>query len=131
VAGHAHEPAGGGEARLDWTLLVAVCAHKMPEGLALGALLLGGGVGRARAVAAVAAVETTTLAGGLVGVVALREASPVWVAAVLAHAGGGFLYLAAHALLGELLKHGKTIVLGGFAAGVALIGLLEVVVRML
>jgi len=36
---------------------------------------------------------------------------------VVAHVGGGFLYLAAHAVLGEIFKHHKALVLGNFATG--------------
>jgi len=128
AAGHeAH--AGGGP--LDLSVLVAVCVHKMPEGLALGALLLGAGFARARVIAWVAAVESTTLIGSALGLWGLRHVSEWWMLAVLAHAGGGFVYLAAHAVFGELLEHGKAVVLGGFIAGVAVIGVLNLLVRAL
>ena len=52
-----------------------------------------------------------------------------WLWAVLAHVGGGFIYLATHAVLGELVKHGKAPVLTSFVVGVALIGLLNLLVR--
>jgi len=128
AAGHR---AHGGAGPLDWSVLVAVCVHKVPEGLALGALLLGAGFPRARVLVWVAAVEATTLLGAVLGLWGLRHVNEWWIAAVLAHAGGGFLYLAAHAVLGELLKHGKTMVLGGFAAGVALIAALNLLLRLL
>jgi len=44
---------------------------------------------------------------------------------------GGFLYLAAHAVLGEILKHRKKLVLISFTAGLALIVLLNFSLRML
>ncbi len=118
-----HEARGGA----DLPVLLAVCVHKLPEGLALGALLLGAGFARAKAVVWVAAVEATTVAGGVAGVIWLRGATPFWLDAVLAHAGGGFVFLAAHAVLGEMLKHGRTIVLANFAAGVALLAALRLV----
>ena len=40
----------------------------------------------------------------------------------VAHAGGGFLFLATHAVIGEILKHHKTIVLVNFIAGFSVIG---------
>ena len=49
----------------------------------------------------------------------------------MAHIGGGFFYLAAHAVLGEMLKHGKKLVLTSFLAGVALIALLNIDLRLL
>ena len=134
AAGHeagGHPHGQGMAARLDLSLLLAVCVHKVPEGLALGALLLGAGFPRAKAVTWVAAVEATTLLGGLLGVLFLHDISTFWLAAVLAHAGGGFLFLAAHAVFGELVKHGKAIVLGSFVVGITLIGILNLAVRLL
>jgi hypothetical protein len=49
---------------------------------------------------------------------------------VLAHAGGGFIFLATHAVLGELLKHAKSVVITNFVVGVAMIAALNVAVRM-
>lgn len=122
-----HEAIG----RLDLSVLLAVCIHKVPEGLALGALLLGAGFSRVRVITWVAAVESTTILGSLLGLWGLRHVNEWWIAAILAHAGGGFVYLAVHAMLGELLKHGKAVVLGGFAAGLALIALTNLLVRAL
>jgi zinc transporter ZupT len=73
-------------------------------------------------VAWVAAVEATTLVGGALGVLFLNRIPDFWLSAVLAHAGGGFLFLATHAVLGELVKHGKRLVLVNFAVGVVVIG---------
>jgi zinc transporter, ZIP family len=130
VAGHEASGHTMG-ARLDLSLLLAVCVHKVPEGLALGALLVGAGFARAKVMAWVVSVEATTLLGGVLGVFFLRDMSLFWLSAVLAHAGGGFLFLAAHAVLGELVKHGKTLVLASFIVGIALIGILNLVVRAL
>lgn len=82
-------------------LLVAVSLHKLPEGLALAALLLGGGFGRARAFALTAGIESATLLGGAVGVTLFANAPEAIPAALMAHTGGGFLYLAAQALRAE------------------------------
>lgn len=119
-----HEAHGGTDA----SILLAICVHKIPEGLALGALLLGAGYRRVPAIAWVAAVESTTILGGVAGILWLRQATPFWLDAVLAHAGGGFIFLAAHAVLGELVKHGKAIVLTNFAVGVLVIAVLNLVV---
>jgi len=113
-----------------WSLFLALCIHKVPEGLALGSLLIGAGFQRAPALAWVAAVEATTLLGGAIGFFFLANASLFWLGLIMAHVGGGFLYLAAHAILGEMVKHGKTIVLTSFSAGVALIGILNICLRM-
>ncbi|MDE3068841.1 MAG: ZIP family metal transporter [Verrucomicrobiota bacterium] len=107
------------------SITFAICVHKFPEGLALGALLLGGGVERLRMLGLVAAVEAMTIAGGLLGWFLLGNVPHSWLALtlalMLANACGGFLYLAVHAVLGEIFKHHKALVLGNFAAGFGVI----------
>ena len=114
-----------------WSLFSALCIHKVPEGLALGSLLIGAGFHRSAALGWVAAVEATTLLGGVIGYFFLTNISIFWLGLIMAHVGGGFFYLATHAVLGEMLKHGKKIVLTSFAAGIALIAALNVALRML
>src|SRR6266536_6706614 len=114
-----------------WSLFCALCIHKIPEGLALGSLLIGAGLAKGRALGWVAAVEATTLVGGAIGFFALANTSTLWLGLFMANVGGGFLYLAGHAVLGEMLKHGKELVLTSFSLGVALIGILNVCLRML
>ena len=114
---------------LDFSLVIAICVHKVPEGLALGALLLGAGLKRSGVITRVAAVEATTLLGGVLGWLFLRQISPAWLDAVVAHVGGGFLFLATHAVLGEILRHHKALVLTNFAAGFCSIGILGVLLR--
>ena len=132
AAGHeaeaAHAPGGH---VLNFSLVMAVCVHKVPEGLALGALLLGAGFSRAQTLARVAAVESTTLLGGVLGLVFLPHISAFWLDAVVAHVGGGFLYLAIHAVLGEILKHHKALVLTNFFLGLGLIATLTLLLRLL
>jgi zinc transporter ZupT len=114
--------AGNEEARpVSLSISVAICVHKFPEGLALAALLIGGGFARKKTMWLVAAVEFTTVLGGLLGWFALKNASSFWLALALANAGGGFFYLAIHAVIGEIMKHHKGLVLANFAAGFALI----------
>jgi zinc transporter ZupT len=112
-----------------WSLFSALCIHKVPEGLALGSLLIGAGFQRARALGWVAAVEATTLLGGVIGIFFLAKASTFWLGLIMAHVGGGFFYLAAHAVLGEMLKHGKKLVLLSFLAGFVLIAVLNIGLR--
>src|SRR6267143_217928 len=114
-----------------WSLFSALCIHKIPEGLALGSLLIGAGLQRARALGWVAGVEATTLLGGAIGFFFLANTSTFWLGLFMANVGGGFLYLAAHALPGEMLKHGKGLVLTSFSLGVALIAVLNICLRML
>src|SRR4051794_4224541 len=114
-----------------WSLFAALCVHKVPEGLALGSLLIGAGLQRTTAIGWVAAVEATTLLGGVIGYFFLTNISALWLALIMAHVGGGFIYLATHAVMGEMLKHGKKLVLTSFALGVALIAVLNIALRLL
>jgi len=114
-----------------WSLFPALCIHKVPEGLALGSLLIGAGLQRAAAIGWVAAVEATTLLGGVIGYFFLANISILWLGLIMAHVGGGFIYLATHAVVGEMLRHGKKLVLTSFALGVALIAVLNVGLRLL
>ena len=112
-----------------WSLFFALCIHKVPEGLALGSLLIGAGLRRSTALGWVAAVEATTLLGGVIGMLWLGKVSTFWVGLIMAHVGGGFLYLATHAVIGEMLKHDKKLVLTNFSIGVALIAMLNIALR--
>src|SRR5881409_913096 len=114
-----------------WSLFSALCIHKVPEGLALGSLLIGAGLHRSAALGWVTAVEATTLLGGVIGYFFLANISTFWLGLIMAHVGGGFIYLAVHAVLGEMLKHGKKLVLTSFSVGVALIALLNIGLRVL
>ena len=114
-----------------WSLFSALCIHKVPEGLALGSLLIGAGLQRATAVGWVAAVEATTLLGGVIGYFFVTNISILWLGLIMAHVGGGFIYLATHAVIGEMLKHGKKLVLTSFTLGVALIAVLNLGLRLL
>jgi zinc transporter ZupT len=105
------------------SVVFAVCVHKIPEGLALGALLLGAGLHRTGVILRVMAVESATILGGLIGFLILKDVSLSWIDAALAHTGGGFLFLAAHAVLGEIWRHHKALVLLNFGAGFCAIGL--------
>lgn len=132
AAGHEAETshAHGGRV-LDLSLILAVCIHKVPEGLALGALLLGAGFNRTQTLIRVAAVESTTLLGAVLGWAFLHEAPAVWLNAAVAHVGGGFLFLAVHAVLGEILKHHKALVLTNFFLGFGAIAALSLLLRLL
>src|SRR6266849_7640333 len=72
-----------------WSLFSALCIHKVPEGLALGSLLIGAGLYRSPARAWVAAVESTTLLGGVIGYFFLTKVSTFWLGLIMAHVGGG------------------------------------------
>lgn len=114
----------GMSAGLDSSMLLAICVHKVPEGMALCALLLAAGFRNRVALMWVAVVEATTLIGGAIGLWILPRVSGLWVHLLLAHVGGGFIFLALHAVFGELLRHGRKQVLLHFFIGMALIAVL-------
>ena len=116
---------------MDASLLLAICIHKVPEGLALCALLLAAGFSRTIALGWVAAVEATTLVGGAIGLWVAPQVSDIWLDLLLVHVGGGFIFLAIHAVFGELVKHGRQVVLSSFTAGMLLIMALHLVLHFL
>ena len=131
AAGHqAHAANATGGRVLDFSLVLAICVHKIPEGLALGALLLGAGLRRSGVLVRVALVEGTTVLGGLLGWLVLQRVGAAWLDAVVAHVGGGFVFLATHAVLGEILKHHKVLVLSNFGLGFGVIGVLALLLRL-
>ena len=83
---------------------VAIALHKIPEGLALGVILRAAMNSRLQALLWVAAVQATTLLGGLVESAAAARLGSRWFGTLLALTGGSFLYLGAHALHGELKR---------------------------
>jgi zinc transporter ZupT len=93
--------------------------------------LIGAGLQRTAGLGWVAAVEATTLLGGAMGYFFLTNISSFWLDLIMAFVGGGFIYLATYAVFGEMLKHGKKLVLTSFSAGVALIALQNIGLRIL
>jgi ZIP family zinc transporter len=83
----------GAPGHINLPLIAAVSLHKLPEGLALALLLVSAGYPRRAALGWTWAVESTTELGGLIGILALRDASAMWLSLIFAHVGGGFLYL--------------------------------------
>jgi zinc transporter ZupT len=57
------------------------------------------------------AVETTTLIGAIVSMIFIRDISLLAFGVILAHIGGGFVYLTAQAMLGEMIKHERKSIL--------------------
>ena len=61
----------------------------------------------------------------------LHHISAFWLDAAVAHVGGGFVFLAVHAVFGEILKHHKGIVLANFGLGFGALGVLSLLLRLL
>ena len=72
-----------------------------------------------------------TLLGRVVGMALLPHISAVWLDAIVARVSGGFLFLAIHAVLGEILKHHKALVLTSFAIGFGAMATLTLLLRLL
>jgi zinc transporter ZupT len=112
AAGHHNHPPGTevmvtGAVRT-LPLLFALSLHKLPEGLALTALLISSGFRRTPAFLLTAGIELATLLGGALGVMLQDMASPALLSGIMAHVGGGFLYLALQALRGGTDDHSGT-----------------------
>jgi zinc transporter ZupT len=76
-------------------ILTALLVHKIPEGLALGAILRMSSGKAAPAVGLAILAEAPTLVGGVVG---LWASQSLWINYPLALAGGAYLFLGLHAL---------------------------------
>jgi ZIP family zinc transporter len=75
-----------------------ITLHNIPEGMAVAAPLLAGGVGKLRVVFLTAVCGTTTVMGGLIGVL-IGNISGFAVAISLSAAGGAMLYV----VFGEII----------------------------
>ncbi len=107
-------------------IFATVLIHKFPEGFALCALLIHGGQTKRRAVWLSIALESATLAGWLIGVVLLKRFQDApWLDLFLIHTGGGFIFLALHALINESRKHSPVLPAAAFIAGAVLIAFIH------
>jgi zinc transporter ZupT len=77
---------------------LAVALHKIPEGIALGAIVRASVASRSSALFWSVSVEATTLVGGILGLAIAPHLSTAWIAYPLALAAGWLFYLGAHAL---------------------------------
>lgn len=104
------------------SLVAAIIVHKFPEGLALAALMFSSGYGRRKILTYVILVELVTVAGALSGIYLFTSGvSASLLGAVMAHVAGGFIYLALHAIMGEMLRNHKNLVVFSFIAGLLII----------
>ncbi len=82
-------------------LPLALSLHKVPEGIALGALLRASMSSRGAAFACCLATESATLIGAGAGLAMATRVSERWLHYPLAAAGGSFFYLGFHAIHAE------------------------------
>lgn len=114
-----------GDSNLHFThesLFIAIAVHKFPEGLALAALMVSSGYSKVKILTYVTLVEMVTILGAVSGLLFLENGiSEVLMGIVMAHVAGGFVFLAFHAILGEMLRNHKKLVLVSFSLGMLLI----------
>jgi zinc transporter ZupT len=94
---------GGG---LATAVLLGVLLHKIPEGLAYGAMLGASLRSRLSTLAWCAAIQAPTVAGGLAESLLAPRLAGGWMGFPLAIAGGSFLFLGFHALHNEWRRRG-------------------------
>jgi len=90
-----------GTASLGLTLPWALALHKIPEGVALGAILRASVRTRAAAFGGALLTESATLLGAACGLVMAPKLGERWLHYPLAIAGGCFFYLGFHAIHAE------------------------------
>jgi zinc transporter ZupT len=86
--------------------LAGIGVHKLPEGLALGALLIAALGTEWRAMLGATAAQSMMLAGGALGVLLANHLAPRWTVAFLSVAAGAFVYLGYHAVDSEYRQRG-------------------------
>lgn len=108
-----------GSATLATPLVMAIAIHKIPEGLALGVIVRAALDSRVSALGWCALAEMATLAGALLESALAPHLSAYALHALLAIAGGSFLYLGGHAVHGEWKRGGLGAAFGPGIAGIA------------
>jgi zinc and cadmium transporter len=107
----------------DHSIFFTILIHKLPEGLALCALLLRAGYERKKALLWTLLLETPTTFGWIIGMFLLKSfPANQWLNLMLVHVGGGFIYLALHAAINESEEHSPRVVFLFFLTGMILMG---------
>jgi len=99
--------AGQNHPYLGPALVFAIAAHKVPEGLALGVIARASLTTRFAALSWCIAAEAATLLGAGLELALAPYLGVTVLHALLAVAGGSFLYLGGHAVHGELRRSGN------------------------
>ncbi len=100
--------AGQDHPSLGPALIFGIAAHKVPEGLALGVIARAALSSRFAALGWCVTAQAATLAGAGLEVVFAPYLGMAGLYALLAIAGGSFLYLGGHAVHSELRRSGAT-----------------------
>ena len=85
---------------------VAIVLHKIPEGMALGAIVRASVSSRSTALFWSIAVEAATLLGGILALAIAPQLGEAWITYPLALAAGWLFYLGAHAVHEEWKRRG-------------------------
>jgi zinc transporter ZupT len=85
---------------------IAVALHKIPEGLALGAMARASVSSRSSALFWSVLAEMMTLVGGILGLAIAPQLGTAWITYPLAVAAGWLFYLGAHAVHEEWKRRG-------------------------
>jgi len=95
-----------GSAHLGMPFVLAIAIHKIPEGLALGVIVRAAMESRRAALVWCLLAESATLLGAALELGLASYLGPHALNALLAIAGGSFLYLGGHAVHGEFRRQG-------------------------
>jgi zinc transporter ZupT len=86
--------------------LAGIGFHKLPEGLALGALLVAALGSSTKAMLGAAAAQSMMLIGGVLAAILAPHLSANWTSGLLSLAAGAFVYLGYHAIDTEYQQRG-------------------------
>lgn len=86
--------------------VVGMALHKVPEGLALGAIVRAAMTSRRKALLMSGAVEALTIAGAALETSLAARLGSAWAHGLLALAAGSFVYLGYHAVHSEYKRRG-------------------------
>ena len=121
--------AADSDVRLSFGFLAGIAAHKVPEGLALGVIARASLKSRGSALAWCALAQAATLGGAALESVFAPYLGAPGLHALLAVAGGSFLYLGWHAVHGEFRRSGASPALVPALTGVAGSSVLRLLLR--
>lgn len=107
------------------SIFFTIVIHKLPEGLALCALLLGAGQERIKSLIWTLLFEFSTVAGWAIGYFFLTGLGLDWLSLLLLHVAGGFIYLSLHALINEMRDHSPRFILTFFLIGFVFMALVR------
>jgi zinc transporter ZupT len=95
-----------GSEKLRFVFLLAIALHKVPEGLALGAILRSAMRTAWKAAVSSVGAQSMTVAGALVASALAPHLGTQWIGPFLGIAGGSFIYLGYHAIEAEWKRRG-------------------------